>query len=284
MRRSQIIEQRPGRALNVPTTAVGPGHSRVQAERHPARRPGALGISQAENAGSIPVIRSRAEDQGGAAHRAGRAASTGNREDSPPNQPGRAPEFTYSCERAPLRYLEVVRSVSGTSVLRRTRWGRSQCEPAGDARRQRGEDDLVESPLGEGLFDGLHRVRVAHGAVRRGADLAETVQFGVEVGLRLSNALVARSDVGRVGQQIGVDGEGAAERVEVVDEMGGGLAGARIQNSAGPRAIRSRTASSSSWPPSVWFATTRYRCTTGSPQLGREGSVVRSADGRARTR
>ena len=35
-----------------------PGHSRVQAERHPARRPGALGISQAENASWIIVIRS----------------------------------------------------------------------------------------------------------------------------------------------------------------------------------------------------------------------------------
>jgi hypothetical protein len=55
----------------------------------------------------------------------------------------------------------------------------------------------VESPLGESLFDGLHRVRVAHGAVSSGADLAKTVQFGVKVGLRLSNALVARSDVGR---------------------------------------------------------------------------------------
>ena len=49
-RGSQIIEQRPGRALNVPTTAVGPGHSRVQAERHPACWPGALGISQAGDA------------------------------------------------------------------------------------------------------------------------------------------------------------------------------------------------------------------------------------------
>ena len=58
MLRSQIIEQRRGRAPNMPATAVSPGHSRVQAERHPARRPGALGISQAENAGSIPVVRS----------------------------------------------------------------------------------------------------------------------------------------------------------------------------------------------------------------------------------
>ena len=65
------------------------------------------------------------------------------------------------------------------------------CEPAGDARRQRGEDDFVESPLGQGGFDGFHRVRVAHGAVSRGAELAESLQLGVEVGLRLGNALVA---------------------------------------------------------------------------------------------
>ena len=33
---SPIIEQRPGRALNVPTTAVALGHSRVKEEREPA--------------------------------------------------------------------------------------------------------------------------------------------------------------------------------------------------------------------------------------------------------
>jgi hypothetical protein len=76
--------------------------------------------------------------------------------------------------------------------------------------------------LGKGLFDDLHRVRVTYGAVSRGADLAKTVQFSVEVGLRLSNGLVACSDVGRAGQHVGVDREGATERVEVVDEMGCG--------------------------------------------------------------
>ena len=38
--------------------------------------------------------------------------------------------------------------------------------------RQGGEDDLVESSLDEDLFDGLDGVRVAHGAVGGGADLA----------------------------------------------------------------------------------------------------------------
>jgi hypothetical protein len=33
-----------------------------------------------------------------------------------------------------------------------------------------------------------------------------------------------------------------------------GMAGTSTQNSAGPRDIRSRMASSSSWPPRVWFA------------------------------
>ena len=44
---SRVIEQRPGRALNVPTTAVSPGHSRVKAARDSAGQPGALCISQA---------------------------------------------------------------------------------------------------------------------------------------------------------------------------------------------------------------------------------------------
>ena len=57
-RRSQRIEQRPGRALNVPTTAVGPGHSRVQAERHSARRPGALGISQVPKFNNCTILQS----------------------------------------------------------------------------------------------------------------------------------------------------------------------------------------------------------------------------------
>ena len=47
----RALPSRParGRALNVPTTAVGPGHSRVQGGATSACRPGALGISQAEN-------------------------------------------------------------------------------------------------------------------------------------------------------------------------------------------------------------------------------------------
>ena len=94
------------------------------------------------------------------------------------------------------------------------------CEPAGDARRQRREDDFVDSQFGQGGFDGPHRVRVAHGAVSCGAELAESLQRGVEVGLRLGNALVEGLDVGRARQQVGVDGESAAERVEVVDQMG----------------------------------------------------------------
>ena len=76
--------------------------------------------------------------------------------------------------------------------------------------------------MGEGLFDGLHRVRIADGAVSCSADLAETVQFGVEVGPRLNNALVARADVGRAWNLVEAAGKGAAKRVEVVNEMGGG--------------------------------------------------------------
>jgi dihydrofolate reductase len=94
-------------------------------------------------------------------------------------------------------------------------------KPAGDARRQRREKDLVDSQLGQGGLDGFHRVRVAHGAVSCGTELAESLQLGVEVGLRLGNALLAGLDVGRAGQHVGVDGESAAERVEVVDQMGG---------------------------------------------------------------
>jgi hypothetical protein len=70
-------------------------------------------------------------------------------------------------------------------------------EPPGDTRRQRWEDDLVESPLGEGHLDGFHRVGVAHGAVSCGADLAKTVQIGVKAGLRVSNAFVGRSGAGQ---------------------------------------------------------------------------------------
>jgi hypothetical protein len=70
-------------------------------------------------------------------------------------------------------------------------------KPPGDTRRQRREDDRVKSPLGEDFFDGLHRVRVAHGAVGCGVDLAKAVQFGVKVGLRVSNAFVARSGAAR---------------------------------------------------------------------------------------
>ena len=69
------------------------------------------------------------------------------------------------------------------------------------------------------VVDGLPRVRVAHGAVSCGADLAETVQFGGEIGFRLGNGLISGGvEVGRAGQQVGVDGEGAAEGVEVIDE------------------------------------------------------------------
>ena len=112
-------------------------------------------------------------------------------------------------------------TVSGTAVLRRTRWGRSQASqreiPGGSVERMISSN----STLAEGLLDGLHRVRVAEGAVGRGTHRAETGQFRAEVGLRLGYALIASAHVGRTGQKVGVDGEGATERVEVIDEMGG---------------------------------------------------------------
>jgi hypothetical protein len=90
-------------------------------------------------------------------------------------------------------------TVSGTSVLAWTRCGRCQAShreiPGGSVER------MISSNHREArVFDGLHRIRVAHGAVSCGADLAKTVQFGVKVGLGLNNALLARSDAGRAGQ------------------------------------------------------------------------------------
>ena len=78
------------------------------------------------------------------------------------------------CERSPRSASDTVWKVPG--------------EPAGDSRRQSRQEDLVESQLGQDGLDGFHRVRVARGAISCGADLAESFQLGVEVGLRLGNA------------------------------------------------------------------------------------------------
>ena len=87
-------------------------------------------------------------------------------------------------------------TVSGTSVLARTRCGRSQAShreiPGGSVERM-----ISSNGRWARVFLWPSTVRVAHGAVGCGADLAKTVQFGVKVGLRVSNAFVARSGAGQ---------------------------------------------------------------------------------------
>jgi len=86
-------------------------------------------------------------------------------------------------------------------------------EPARNPWWQGREDDFVELLLGDRLLDRDHRVGVANGAVGSRADLAESAQFGVQIGSGHGNAFVA--DLGRGGKDGRIDGEGATERAEV---------------------------------------------------------------------
>ena len=122
-------------------------------------------------------------------------------------------------------------------------------EPAGDAGWQCGEDDLVELPVRDRSLDRDHRVRVADGAVSRRTSSRSRLSSPSR--LDLATAMPSSRISAGVGSTVGSRGKAPMSPPKSVVRCVVGVAGARTQNSAGPRAIRSWMTSSSFWPPRV---------------------------------